>query len=76
MSDWQPISTAPLNEYVLVFCPDAEDGCRIMVCGKLMFEGDPDPPKWYEQNLSDSGHPLDVEPTRWMPLPAEPAVSS
>jgi hypothetical protein len=28
---WQPIKTAPKNEYVLVFCPDAEEITQIMI---------------------------------------------
>lgn len=70
-SDWQPIKTAPKNEYVLVYCPDAEESTQIMICGFLVCDDPADTPDWYELNCSRSG-PLDVEPTHWMPLPASP----
>lgn len=76
MSEWHPIKTAPINEYVLVFCPHAADFTRIMICGRLVFEGDPDPPDWYELNADTRPAPLDVEPTHWMPLPTPPALAS
>lgn len=69
---WQPIESAPKNEYVLVFCPDAADHTQIMICGLLVFEGDPDPPDWYELNAETRPAPLDVAPTHWMPLPNRP----
>lgn len=74
MSEWQPIETAPRNEYVLVFCPDASEWTQIMICGLLEFEGDPDPPDWYELNADARPDPLDVGPTHWMPLPERPST--
>ncbi|MCR6734493.1 MAG: DUF551 domain-containing protein [Afipia sp.] len=71
-SGWQPIETAPKNKYALVFCPDAEDATRIMICGLLQFENDPDPPAWYELNCDARPNSLDVEPTHWQPLPSPP----
>lgn len=71
-AEWLDISTAPKNEYVLVFCPDAEESSR-MICGLLVFEGDPEPPDWYELNGSK---PLDVEPSHWKPLPTSPIRSA
>jgi len=73
MTTWQDIGTAPTNEYVLVFCPDAEESSRIMICGRLVFEGDPEPPEWYELNCDQRTGPLDVDPTHWMPLPSPPS---
>lgn len=70
--EWQPIETAPKNEYVLVFCPGAEEASQIMICGLLVFEGDPDPPDWYELNCDERPSPLDVDVTHWMPLPNPP----
>lgn len=61
---WQPIETAPDNQDVLVYCPDASEEARIMICH--FFLGD-----WHEQNPS-IGAPLDVEPSHWMPLPSLP----
>lgn len=72
MTQWQPIITAPKNEYVLVFCPDAADHTQIMICGHLEAQGDPDGPDWYELNADTRPAPLDVDPTHWMPLPDAP----
>lgn len=74
-SGWQPIETAPKNEYILVFCPDAADYTQIMICGLLEFDGDPDSPVWYELNADTRPDPLDVEPTHWMALPQKPIKS-
>lgn len=73
-SNWQPIRTAPKNQYVLVYCPDAEESLRVLIAGLLEFEGDPDGPDWYEQNPDTRPDPLDVEPTHWMTLPDHPGA--
>ena len=75
-SEWRQINTAPKNEYVLVFCPDATEGSQIMICGHLVFVGDPDGPTWYELNCDARPYPLDVEPTHWMPLPNIPLAAA
>lgn len=72
MTEWQPIETAPTNEYVLVYCPDAEEYSRILICARLVFEGDTDPPDWYEINCDVRPNPIDVDATHWMPLPTPP----
>jgi hypothetical protein len=72
---WRTIEAAPNNEYVLVFCPDAEETTQIMICARLVADGDPDPPDWYELNCDIRPNPLDVEPTHWQPLPESPKVT-
>lgn len=69
---WRSIETAPKNEYVLVFCPDAAEYTQIMICGQLEGDGDPGGPDWYELNCDARPCPLDVEPTHWTPLPSAP----
>lgn len=72
MSDWQTIETAPDNDFVLVFCPDASEHTRIMICARYIFTDDPHAPDWCELSTDKS---IDVEPTHWMPLPSPPAAS-
>lgn len=74
MSEWKPIKSAPKNEYVLVFCPDAADYAKILICGLLEAEDDPSDPDWYEINCDARPYPLDVTPTHWMPLPKAPEI--
>lgn len=69
MSEWQPISTAPKNEMILGFFPDADT--EIMIVGCLVTDHPDDSPDWYHQD-DRLGAPLDVEPTHWMPLPEPP----
>src|SRR6185312_11081032 len=38
-----------------------------LICRKLEFDGDPDPPNWWERT-----NPLIAEPTHWMPIPKPP----
>lgn len=71
---WQPISTAPKNADVLVFCSDAAVDAQVMVCRFLKTDGD-DSGDWYEQNPT-LPEPLDVSPSHWMPLPGLPEVSA
>lgn len=67
---WRPIETAPRNEMVLAFFPDAD--VEIMIVALLVAVDDPqDTPAWYQQDVRLSA-PLDVEPTHWMPLPGPP----
>lgn len=61
--EWQPIETAPEDEFVLVWCPDFycyEYGIAVLGGEEghwLTYEGD------YE---------LESAPTHWMPLPKPP----
>lgn len=69
---WRPIKTAPVNEYVLAFFPEAAEASRIMIGAHLLGEDEPlDFNEWYSQHESAS-RPFDVEPTHWMPLPGPP----
>lgn len=72
---WREISSAPKNEYVLVFCPDAADYTQIMICGFLESEDPEDDGDWYELNCDTRPNPFDVEPTHWQPLPDSPLSS-
>lgn len=69
-SNWRPIKTAPRDELVLVFCPDADDLSTIMICSFMVSDEPGDEGGWYGQ--SDFSPQLDVEPTHWMPLPLRP----
>lgn len=72
MSGWRDIATAPKDEDILVFSPDAR-APGIIVAALLTFVSADDPTDiiedwhdvWMETNL-------DVEPTHWMPLPNPP----
>ena len=61
MTDWQPIETAPKNEWVLVH----EPGWHLMVA-KWVY----DDQWWYAK--SDDGVYLTCRPTYWMELPEPP----
>ena len=67
VAEWQPIETAPKNADVLVFMPDAAQAMSIEIahCSADNPDGD-----WYAG--THDGFPLDIPPTRWMPLPPEP----
>lgn len=69
---WQSIESAPKNEYILVFCPGADEFTQIMICGFLVSESPDDDGDWYELNADTRPSPLDVMPTHWMPLPDPP----
>src|SRR6185312_14145323 len=67
MSKWRTIDSAPMNENVIGFFPDFAETDQILICRKLEFDGDPDPPNWWERT-----NPLIAEPTHWMPIPKPP----
>jgi len=75
MSKWRTIDSAPMNEYVLGFFPDFTETDQILICGKLAFDGDPDPPQWWERDETKSD-PLIADPTHWMPIPKPPGRAS
>lgn len=62
MTEWKPIETAPIAEWVLVWGPTAV----VHVAG-LCRVGDI---TWWSEGISG---PLRFSPTHWMPLPAPPA---
>lgn len=71
MTEWQPIETAPKDgTSILAFMPDAAEQFRIMPIEMLDFN-DGDGPQWWQADVDD-GHPLEVTPTHWMPLPQPP----
>jgi hypothetical protein len=59
---WQPIETAPMDEWILAWW----NGCAIQQVRKDSFEGKPHT-YWYDLYRHKS-EPL----THWMPLPAPP----
>jgi hypothetical protein len=64
---WQPIETAPRDEPLILFSPDAREP---KVCiGSLVrwHDGSEDWADWW------SDHLIDAEPSFWMPLPPPPA---
>lgn len=71
--DWQPISTAPKDQDVLVFCPDAR-GPQIIIAALVTFVDVDDETitleDWTDVWMETE---LEVEPTFWQPLPALPA---
>ena len=72
MSEWQPISTAPKNESVLIFIPNAEHYGPGVYRGMLVDMGTG--PHWSANGLhmgKDCG--THYAPTHWMPLPAPPS---
>lgn len=76
MSGWQDVETAPKDgTYILVFCPDAAEITRIMICAFEMTAHPDDAGDWYELNADTRPSPLDVEITHWMPLPEPPAAA-
>ncbi len=64
MSEWQPIKTAPHDEYILVCCPH-------VIGGYTVFQG-----CWYHCDDSDEGwvdmSGNEISPTHWMPIPVVP----
>lgn len=72
--EWQDIATAPINRYVLVFLPDASPDAQILIAGLLAFEGDLDPPEWFEISADSHPNALDVAPSHWLPLPDPPTL--
>lgn len=77
MTDWQPISTAPMDwQPILVWaiteqaCDEAEDdGCEPERCAVVAVHSDIQPGLWWMHS-----HLARVfEPTHWMPLPPAPS---
>jgi len=68
---WQPIETAPEDECVLIFSPDArEPGVMIGIQSTFVDAKGRDVctewgDYWTEREI-------DAEPTHWMPLPGRP----
>lgn len=71
---WQPISTIPLWEMVLVYCPKVNRGTP--GCEVLMRGGWDKDSGWWTNGGPNGGSDLDFfqgeEPTAWMPLPSFP----
>lgn len=64
---WRPITTSPVGEDVLLFCPHSAPPVWI---GHRFFLADTD---WYPQEESTfGGRPSDMAPSHWMPLPEGP----
>lgn len=68
---WQPIETAPKNESVLIYIPNAEHYGVGVYRGMLVDMGTG--PHW-SANAVAMGRDLgrDTMPTHWMPLPVPP----
>lgn len=70
MAEWQPIETAPANEFILVWCvpPYDEEVAPVWVVRK-----DDDGDFWIEHDADgmwmSASHAV---PTHWMPLPEPP----
>lgn len=60
--EWQPISTAPVGEYVLVVLPRKQ---LVVVAVKNIVDD------WYAWLLAIGACAIDP-PTHWMPLPSPP----
>jgi len=71
MSKWQPIETAPKNESVLIFIPNAEHYGPGIYRGMLVDMGTG--PHW-DANALHMGRSCGWgnQPTHWMPLPEPP----
>lgn len=71
---WQPIETAPENESVLIFIPNAEHYGHGVYRGMLVNFGTR---KHWDANAVSMGRSLgpDRAPTHWMPLPPAPATT-
>lgn len=75
MSAWQPIETAPLDEVVLLFSPDArEPGIMIGIRSTFVIPED-DHDRIIEWSDFWEERELDVEPTHWQPLPPKPEAA-
>lgn len=70
-NEWQPISTAPRDTPVLLFCPDKYGD--MMTVTKLTQNRYYDP-YWdlVEIGSYTNNGDLDTAPTHWMPLPLPP----
>jgi len=69
--NWQPISTAPLNESVLIYIPNADHlGPGIYRGLKVERHGGP---IWLFNTLSMSFDPMSLAPSHWQPLPPPPS---
>lgn len=62
MSEWQPIETAPKDEWILVFGTHTRSLCPVLT---VRWDGD-------EWQSGDDGYRPYVVPTHWMPLPEPP----
>lgn len=66
VSEWQPIETAPLNKWVLLYWPHWSD---LPVIGRYVRHRSRIVMHWQsDQIISDEG----AAPTHWMPLPEPP----
>lgn len=75
-NEWQPIETAPINESVLVYVPNAEHyGEPIYRAIKIYFEGRQSQPYWTSTAVH-CGRDIagDYQPSHWMPLPESPLL--
>lgn len=73
--DWQPIESAPVNESVLVYIPNAEHyGEGIYRAIWIESDYEPHPRHWQTTGLHHGRdlNWLNYQPTHWMPLPALP----
>lgn len=71
---WEPIETAPINESVLIYIPNAEHYGEGIYRG-LQVESDwlPDKPRhWMTNGMSIGRDCGSRQPTHWMPLPSPP----
>lgn len=63
--EWRSIESAPKDEDVIAFFPDAVTEIMVVHC---FDDGSCD---WYEPH---GRQPIDVAPTHWMPLPPGPQL--
>jgi hypothetical protein len=61
-NEWQPIDTAPMQEYVILWSPAEPEG-KVLV-GYLSGRN-----QWYDES---NGLHIDPAPSHWMPLPEAP----
>lgn len=72
MSEWQDISTAPKDKFILLFAAEDDDGCKMFV-GSYAPTGETGPFgqfKWREQSGASIWAERSI--THWMPLPTPP----
>jgi hypothetical protein len=68
MADWQPIETAPREEFTSVVLVARDHGNRCVM--PALFDGD----RW--QSISIAGLMPFRDPTHWQPLPEPPDQSA
>jgi hypothetical protein len=76
MPQWKPIDTAPENEPILVWCPEAHrglDSAEVVVLYRDEQTGELD---FWTNGGANAGSDFQIEPspTHWMPLPAPPTA--